>query len=196
MGSWKTSWKRCCLSGALKLGVSRETGEGSRAGGGKGLGPWTTWGPQPSPGAGNVPVGAVPTTGRTLSSYTEPHREGRPLYRQGECGTGGTGELGAQGGGVMAVTPAGGEGWGRTGRDPGVRAQPLHQHVVQQHSHQSHQDIGEAHVEHNGGPCGGQPAAGAQGEPPPLHLPPPGTASSPEGPGRARGRPEVLRAES
>lgn len=41
--------------------------------------------------------------------------------------------------------------------DPSVQVQPLHHNVVQKHSRQRHQDIGEAHVEHNGGPCTEEP---------------------------------------
>ena len=65
----------------------------------------------------------------------------------------------------------------RTRGDPRVQAQSLHQRVVQEHSHQCHQDVGEAHVKHNRGPWGGEGNRGS-GEPHPLHLPPPGTASS------------------
>lgn len=43
----------------------------------------------------------------------------------------------------------------RTRGDPRVQAQPLHQRVVQEHSHQRHQDVGEAHVKHNRGPWWG-----------------------------------------
>lgn len=57
----------------------------------------------------------------------------------------------------------------RTRGDPRVQAQSLHQHVVQEHGHQRHQDVGEAHVKHNRGSCGrwgdAGEAAGAPGSP-------------------------------
>lgn len=65
----------------------------------------------------------------------------------------------------------------RTRGDPCMQAQSLHQSVVQEHSHQRHQDVGEAHVKHNRGPWWGG-GNRRSGEPHPLHLPPPGTASS------------------
>lgn len=42
---------------------------------------------------------------------------------------------------------------GPTCSDPAVQAQPLHQRVVEEHGRQRHQDVGEAHVEDDGGPC-------------------------------------------
>lgn len=36
--------------------------------------------------------------------------------------------------------------------DPGVQAEHLHQHIVQHHRNQSHENIRQAHVKHNGRP--------------------------------------------
>lgn len=60
------------------------------------------------------------------------------------------------GGNVGSVLPGGCGDPPLTHRDPGVQAQQLHQRVVEDDGHQGHQDVGEAHVEDNGGPCGGE----------------------------------------
>lgn len=40
-----------------------------------------------------------------------------------------------------------------THSDSGVHAEPLHQDVVEDDCHQSHQDVRQTHVEHYGRPC-------------------------------------------
>lgn len=43
-----------------------------------------------------------------------------------------------------------------THSDPGVHAESLHQHIVEDDGQQSHQDVGETHVEHDGRPWNAQ----------------------------------------
>ena len=107
--------------------------------------------------------------------------------------------------GMEACVGARGDGWEpagggrRTRGDPRVQAQSLHQCVVQEHGHQRHEDVGEAHVKHNRGSCGQEGALGGSrgSEPQVLCLPPQSVASSlcPKGansPERGRGCPGVM----
>lgn len=53
----------------------------------------------------------------------------------------------------MGTALPGGAGTPLTHGDPRVQAQQLHQRVVKDDGHQGHQDVGEAHVKDDGGPC-------------------------------------------
>lgn len=80
--------------------------------------------------------------------------------RKSTCFTGKAGKLGGQ---VPWAKSSKGElivsGKGQLGvalntcGDPSVQVQPLHHNVVEEHGCQCHQDIGEAHVKHDGGSC-------------------------------------------
>lgn len=63
-------------------------------------------------------------------------------------------EMEVRDGGHSAGLCRGAQGPPLTHRDPGVQAQQLHQRVVEDDGHQGHQDVGEAHIEDDGGPCG------------------------------------------
>lgn len=163
--TWKASWRRCRWSWALKLEVAMKTdGKGRADQATEERGPGHTVGCTRAPlprGQGSLSRVHRCRPDPTLIQRT-PHI---PFHRSGEGSTDRKGVR--EGPGRWAPGPGVGAA-ARTGGDPGVQAQSLHERVVQEHGHQCHQDVGEAHIEHNRGPCGGRPATGAQGEPTPT----------------------------